>query len=86
MPLLNVLESTYCKYPVVIKVHYWYRHIVEGGKNYANYIAKISLPYMERLDLEKNRFDLFIVDVASNVRGAEEVVEAFFLGSILSTG
>ena len=46
-----------------------------GGKKYAEYIVKISFPDTERLDLEKNIFDLFIVDGASNVQCAGEVVE-----------
>ena len=59
---------------------------MEGGKKYADYIAKIFLPYMERMDPENNRFDLFLVDGAINVQGVGEVVEDFFLGSIISTG
>ena len=84
--LLNLLVSTYGTAPVFLKVHYCYRHIAGGGKKDVDDIAKIFLPDMERLNLEKNRFDLFIFDGASNVQGAGGFFEAVFLGSIISTG
>ena len=78
MPLLNLFSSTYGTYPVVIKVYDCSRHLVRGGKKDTEYIAKIFLPEMESLYLEKNRFDIFIVDGASNVEGEGGVVEAVF--------
>ena len=78
MPLINVLTSTYGTNPVVLKLFYCYRHLAGGGKRDAEYIAKIFLPEMERLDPEKNRFYLFIVDRASNIQGTGEFVEAVF--------
>ena len=50
----------------------------EGGKKDAEYIAKQFLPYMRRLDPEKKRICLFIVDGASDVQLAGHVVEAVF--------
>ena len=78
MPLLNVLASTCDTAPVVIKVHGCSRYIMGGGKKDAEYIAKIFLAEMQRLDPEKNRFDIFIIDGDSNIQGTVAVVEAVF--------
>ena len=56
-----------------------------GGKKYAEYIVKISFPDTERLDLEKNIFDLFIVDVASTFQCEGGLLRLFSLCSIIST-
>ena len=84
MLMFNVLASTYVTSPVFIRVHDYSRYIEGGrhrageGKTDAEYISKIFLPEMERLDPEKNRFDLFIVDVASTFQCEGGVVEAVF--------
>ena len=48
-----------------------------GGGD-AEYIAKIFLPEMERLDPENNIFHLIIVDGASYIHLTGEVVEDVF--------
>ena len=70
MPLLNVLVSTYGTTTDVIKVHGFSRNFAGGGENMLSILQKIFLPEMVGLDPEKNRFDIFIVDGASNVQGA----------------
>ena len=76
--LFNVLSSTYGTDPVVIKVHDSSRNIAGGGKTFSGYIAKIFLPEMNRLDPEKRKFDLLMVDGDSNVQGEGGVVKDFF--------
>lgn len=77
-PLFNVLATAMYMPPTVLAVHDCSEHLSKGGKKDAEYIAKVFIPHMEKLDPMKNRFDLFCVDGASNVQKAGQVVEAVF--------
>jgi hypothetical protein len=77
-PLFNIFASAPNCPPIVLGVHDCTKHLARGGKKDAEYIAKQFLPHMRRLDPEKKRICLFIVDGASNVQLAGQVVEAVF--------
>ena len=77
-PLFNVLGATLGSSPTLLSVHDCSAHMAKGGKKDACYIAKIFREEMEKLDKMKDRFDLYIVDGASNVQAAGEVISAYF--------
>ena len=78
MPLFNVLASTHGTPPVVLAVHDCSKHLAHGGKKDAEYVARIFMPQMLKVDPKKDKFDLYIVDGASNVQSAGDVVAAYF--------
>ena len=77
-PLFNVLATTLGMPPAVLGVHDSTKHLANGGKKDASYIAKQFLPHMEEMDETKSKIDLFIVDGASNVQKGGDVVQAVF--------
>ena len=77
-PFFNVLVNKHGTPPVVKEVHDCSKHLASGRKKDAEHTAKTFLPTMTKLDPGKSKFDLFIVDGASNVQGAGEVVKAVF--------
>merc|ERR1712086_1085587 len=78
VPLFNVLSLTYGTPPVVLAVHDCSKHLAQGGKKDAEYVARIFMPQMLKVDPKKDKFDLCIIDGASNVQSAGDVVAAYF--------
>ena len=78
MPLFNVLASTHGTPPVVLAVHDCNKHLAQGGKKDAEYVARIFMPQILKVDPKKDKFDLYNVDGASNIQSAGDVVAAYF--------
>jgi hypothetical protein len=78
MPLMNILALNGTTAPMTILIHYCTKHMEEGGKKDAPYIAKL----FEGKSLEYNPWllctDVFYFDGASNVQKAGEVLMAKF--------
>ena len=77
-PFFNILAYGYHLPAAVLAIVDCTKHLVAGGKKDAEYIARQFLPHMEAMDAMKDRIDLFIVDGASNVQKAGQVVEVVF--------
>ena len=77
-PLFNVLASGFYSPATVLGICDCSSHLAKGGKKDAEYIAKLFLPHMQKLDPKKNNLDAYIVDGASNVQKAGQVIEAVF--------
>ena len=77
-PFFNILAYGYHVPAAVLAITDCTKHLVAGGKKDAEFIAKQFLPHMEALDPMKDKIDLFIVDGASNVQKAGQVVEVVF--------
>jgi len=77
-PLFNVLAATRGSFPTLLAVHDCSDHMAQGGKKDAWFISKVFREEMEKLDPMKDRFDLYIVDGASNVQAAGEIISSYF--------
>lgn len=80
-PLLNILaagvdgsNNACCTLEIVDATG----HMSSGGKKDAEYIAKLFLPHMKRLDPDRRLIDLIFFDGASNVQKAGRILETHY--------
>ena len=78
IPLFNVLASTHDAAPIVLAVHDYSKYLALGCNIDIKCVARIFIPQMLKLDSKKNKFNLYIVDGASNVQSAGDVLAAYF--------
>ena len=88
MPLINILCMAGDNPPIVAGIHDCTEHMSEGGKKDARYIAEIFDEMVERIDPGKKLglVDAFVMDGASNVQKAAEILAISHPGSIVLHG
>ena len=74
----NILASGTHLTTAVLEVVDCSEHMVKGGKKDAEYIAELFLPWMKKLDPNKQRVDLLFFDGASNVQKAGKILEVAY--------
>ena len=55
-PLINILGAGVHNHAALLKIADCTGHVAQGYKKDAEYIAKLFIPHMERLDKEKKRY------------------------------
>ncbi len=83
MPLMNILAMSSATPPMTISIQDCTKHITEGGKKDASYIADMFEEKVMEYDSLNICTDVFYFDGASNVQKAGEVFMARFLHSFL---
>lgn len=78
MPLINVMASGVQERSAVLEIVDCSKHLSNGGKKDAEYIAELFKPHMEQLDSKKTLIDTVFFDGASNVQKAGELLEVDF--------
>ena len=78
MPLINLLASGPFLTTAVLEIKDCSKHLEKGGIKDAEYIAGLFGPHLERLDPDKDKVDLVLMDGAVNVQKAGEVIEASY--------
>ncbi len=78
MPLMNILALNGTTAPMTILIHDCTKHMEEGGKKDAQYVAKLFDGKVPEYDPQLLCTDVFYFDRASNVQKAEEILMAKF--------
>jgi hypothetical protein len=78
MPLMNILAMSGATPPMMISIQDCTKHMAEGGKKDASYIANMFEEKVMEYDSLKICTDVFYFDGASNVQKAGEVLMARF--------
>jgi hypothetical protein len=78
MPLMNILAMSGVTPPITISIQDCSKHMADGGKKDALYIADMFEEKVIEYDPEKIYTDVFFFDGASNVQKAGEVLMARF--------
>ncbi len=78
VPLLNILVGGVHEPQGLLDIVDCTGHMAEGGTKNATYVAHQFLPFMRKLDPQKNRFDCVAFDGARNVQLAGELIEKHF--------
>ncbi len=78
MPLMNILALNGTTAPMTILIHDCTKHMEEGGKTDAQYIAKLFEGNVLEYDPQLLCTDVFYFDEASNVQKAGEILMAKF--------
>ena len=78
MPLMNILAMSGATPPMTISVQDCTKHMAEGGKKDASYIANMFEEKVMEYNSLKRCTDVFYFDGASNVQKAGEVLMARF--------
>jgi hypothetical protein len=78
MPLMNILAMSGVTPPITILIQDCSKHMADGGKKDALYIADMFEEKVIEYDPEKIYTDVFFFDGASNVQKAGEVLMARF--------
>jgi hypothetical protein len=79
MPLMNILALNGTTAPMIILIHNCTKHMEEGGKKDAPYIAELFEGKVLEYDLQLICTDVFYFDGASDVQKAGEILMAKFL-------
>jgi hypothetical protein len=86
MSLMNILAMSGATPPMTISIQDCMKHMVEGGKKDASYIANMFEEKVMEYDSLKICTDLFYFDGVSNVQKAGEVLMAGFSHSFCFHG
>jgi hypothetical protein len=78
MPLLNILAMTGVTPPITVSIQDCSKHMAEGGKKDASYIADLFEKKVLEYDPQRIYTDVFYFDGASNVQKAGDVLMARF--------
>ncbi len=78
MALINILAMSGATPPMTISVQNCTKHMAEGGKKDASYIADLFKEKVMEYDPMKTCTDVFYFDGSSNVQKAGEVLMARF--------
>ena len=78
MPLMNILALNGTTVPMTVLLHDCTKHMEEGGKKDAPYIAELFEGKVMEYDPQQLCTDVFYFDGASNVQKAGEVLMAKF--------
>ncbi len=78
MPLMNILAMSGTTPPMMISIQDCMKHMAEGGKKDASYIAGMFEEKVMEYDSLKICTDVFYFDGASNVQKAGKVLMARF--------
>ena len=78
MPLMNILALNGTTVPMTVLIHDCTKHMEEGGKKDAPYIAELFEGKVMEYDPQRLCTDVFYFDGASNVQKAGEVLMAKF--------
>jgi hypothetical protein len=78
MPLMNILGLNGTTAPMTVLIHYCTKHMEEGGKKDAPYIAELFERKVMEYDPQRLCTDVFYFDGASNVQKVGEVFMAKF--------
>jgi hypothetical protein len=81
MALMNILAMSGACPPMTISIQDCTKHMAEGGKKDASYIANLFDEKVMEYDPLKTCTDVFYFDGASNVQKAGEVLMARFPGT-----
>ncbi len=77
MLLMNILALSGTTAPMTVLIHNCIKHMEEGGKKDATYIAELFEGKVMEYDPQRLCTDVFYFDGASNVQKAGEVLMAF---------
>ncbi len=86
MPLMNILALNGTTAPMTVLIHDCTKHMEEGGKKDAPYIAELFEGKVMEYDPQQLCTDVFYFDGASNIQKAGEVLMAKFPGSFCFHG
>jgi hypothetical protein len=86
MPLMNILALNGTTAPMTILIHNCTKHMEEGGKKDAQYIAKLFEGKVLEYNPQLLCTDAFYFDGASNIQKAGEILMAKFPRSFCSHG
>jgi len=78
MPLLNILAMSGVTPPITVSIQDCSKHMAEGGKKDASYIADLFEEKVVEYDPQRIYTDVFYFDGASNVQKAGDVLMARF--------
>ncbi len=79
MPLINVMASGAYVHTAVLEIINCTKHVEDGGKKDARYIASLFRPHIDMFEeLNPNCVDYCTFDGAANVQKAGEVLAAFY--------
>ena len=79
MPLMNILAMSGVTPPITVSIQDCSKHMAEGGKKDASYIADLFEEKVLEYDPQRIYTDVFFFDGASNVQKAGNVLMARFL-------
>jgi hypothetical protein len=86
MPLMNSTASCADTPPITISIHDYTKHMQEGGKKDATYVAGLFEDKVREYDTNDTLTDAFFFDSASNVQKAGDILAAKFSHSFCFHG
>ncbi len=78
MPLMNIIVLCMDTPPITISIHDCTKHMQEGGKKHATYVAGLFEDKVREYDTNNTLTNVFFFDSASNVQKAGEITASKF--------